>query len=160
MANTTMFFFSSFLFKLNQFMQTAAKAKMDEENKGDGGDDDVENEELDEKAKKKAEKAAKKARKAEKEAKKLAKEKNGEGDDGEDKQDDEKGDVGEDEVFYGAPDDHAWTDSSHAIKESEKNNDDGPDTSVSYTLAHHTSRKCLTQLNLQLTIIMHFSLYS
>ena len=131
-----------------KFCKTAAKAKMDEEeeNKEDGGDDDgmvVENEELDENAKKKAEKAAKKARKAEKEAKKLAKEKNGGSDDGEDKQD-EKGDKNnaeeEDEVFYGAPDDHAWTDASHAIKESEKNKDDGPDTSVSYTLAaHHTS---------------------
>ena len=80
---------------------------------------------------------------AEKEAKKLAKEKNGGSDDGEDKQD-EKGDENdaeeEDEVFYGAPDDHAWTDASHAIKESEKNKDDGPDTSVSYSLAaHHRS---------------------
>ena len=138
---------------------------MDEENQEDGGDDDgmvVENEELDEKAKKKAEKAAKKARKAEKEAKKLAKEKNGGSDDGEDKQDEkgDKHDVEEDEVFYGAPDDHAWTDSSHAIKESEKNKDDGPDTSVSYTVAaHHTSLNA--SLNLPATDYhMHFSLYS
>lgn len=77
-------------------------------------------------------KEAKKARKAEKEAKKLAKLQNkGEDDDGDDdgKADGEEGD--EDEVFYGAPDDHAWTDASHAIKESKDKKDDGPDLSVS-----------------------------
>jgi len=116
----------------------AAKMKMDEEKK-DGGDDDdgdVVIEELDEKAKRKAEKAAKKARKAEKEAKKLAKlqDKSGGSDE------DNKADDGEkkDEVFYGAPDDHAWTDSSHAIKDAKENKkDDGPDTSVSiYDLSY------------------------
>ncbi len=83
-----------------------------------------------EKAARKAEKEAKKARKAEKEAKKLAKLK------GEDGDDDlkEKGGDDEDEdiVMYGAPDDHAWTDTSAALKDTEKNKkDDGPDLSVS-----------------------------
>jgi hypothetical protein len=34
--------------------------------------------------------------------------------------------------MYGAPDDHAWTDKSHAMKEAEKlKKDKGPDLSVS-----------------------------
>ena len=116
----------------------AAKMKMDEEKEenkdgDDDDDDDVVIEEMDEKAMRKAEKAAKKARKAEKEAKKLSKLQGKSGSDEDDKAADTKDD-GEkkDEVFYGAPDDHVWTDSSHAIKDAEKNKkDDGPDTSVS-----------------------------
>lgn len=127
----------------------AAKAKMDEEKK-DGADEDEEggsgeggsgggDEEMDEKARRKAEKAAKKAKKAEKEAKKLAKlqkkaaggSDEGSGDEGGKDEKNADGEGGEDEVFYGAPDDHAWTDSSHAMKEAEKNKDDGPDLSVS-----------------------------
>ena len=34
-------------------------------------------------------------------------------------------------MFYGAPDDHAWTDASHAIKEAANAKDEGPDLSVS-----------------------------
>ena len=45
----------------------------------------------------------------------------------------EEGDDNEDEVFYGAPDDHAWTDASHAIKEAANQKDDGPDMSVRMT---------------------------
>lgn len=62
------------------------------------------------------------------EAKKLAKQKEEEGGDEGDKDAD---DAGDDEVFYGAPDDHAWTDASHAIKEASNNKDEGPDMSVS-----------------------------
>jgi len=130
----------------------AAKMKLDEEKKdGDDNDDgDVVIEEMDEKAKRKAEKAAKKARKAEKEAKKLAKLQGKSGGSDEDDKNGDTKDDGEkkDEVFYGAPDDHAWTDSSHAIKDADKNKkDDGPDTSVSiydiiciifYELSHVT----------------------
>ena len=115
---------------------------MDEEKKDGDDDDDID--EMDEKAKKKAEKAAKKARKAEKEEKKMAKlqgkvsgsDEDGSKDaaDAEDKME-EGGD--EDEVFYGAPDDHAWTDSSHAIKDAANNKDDGPDTSVSIYIYTH-----------------------
>lgn len=90
-------------------------------------------EEAKEKAKKKAEKAARKAekeaKKARKEAKQLA-ELKGE-DEGDSK---EKGDDAEEDdvVMYGAPDDHAWTDTSAALKDAEKNKkDDGPDLSVS-----------------------------
>ena len=113
----------------------AAKAELGDEDEKNGEDDEEMDEEAKEKAKKKAEKAArkaekeaKKARKAEKEAKKLAKlkeEANGSK---------EKGDNAEDEdvVIYGAPDDHAWTDTSAALKDAEKNKkDDGPDLSVS-----------------------------
>lgn len=83
-----------------------------------------------EKAARKAEKEAKKARKAEKEAKKLAKLK---GEDGDDDLKEKGGDdEDEDVVMYGAPDDHAWTDTSAALKDAEKNKkDDGPDLSVS-----------------------------
>ena len=83
-----------------------------------------------EKAARKAEKEAKKARKAEKEAKKLAKLK---GEDGDDDLKEKGGDdEDEDVVMYGAPDDHAWTDTSAALKDTEKNKkDDGPDLSVS-----------------------------
>lgn len=52
---------------------------------------------------------------------------------GEDKK--EGGDGGaeddDDDLVYGAPDDHAWTDKSHAHKEAEENSKDGPDMSVS-----------------------------
>eukprot|EP01082_Thalassiosira_pseudonana_P006373 g5807.t1 g5807 contig20:201797-205339(+) len=117
----------------------AAKQQMEEdgdvpaEDNDGGDDDDSEANRKKEKAARKAEKEAKKARKAEKEAKKLAKLQNkGEDDDGDDdgKADGEDGD--EDEVFYGAPDDHAWTDASHAIKESKDKKDDGPDLSLVY----------------------------
>mmetsp|Transcript_17332 Transcript_17332/g.36087 ORF Transcript_17332/g.36087 Transcript_17332/m.36087 type:complete len:794 (-) Transcript_17332:2569-4950(-) len=101
-------------------------------------DDDLEDE-AKEKAKKKAEKVArkaekeaKKARKAEKEAKMLAK-LQGKGSDDEDgENDDDEGDEDDEGVFYGAPDDHAWTDKSHAFAESEKKKDDGPDMSLIY----------------------------
>jgi hypothetical protein len=33
--------------------------------------------------------------------------------------------------MYGAPDDHAWTDKSQAILDTEKKKDEGPDLSVS-----------------------------
>lgn len=96
------------------------------------------------KAKKKAEKAARKAekeaKKARKEAKQLAKLK-GE-DDGDVK---EKGDDDEEEdvVMYGAPDDHAWTDTSAALKDAEKNKkDDGPDLSVSVYMTIDESLQC------------------
>ena len=83
-----------------------------------------------EKAAKKAEKEAKKARKAEKEAKQLAKLKGEDGGDAKEKGDEEAED--EDAVMYGAPDDHAWTDTSAALKDADKNKkDDGPDLSVS-----------------------------
>lgn len=83
-----------------------------------------------EKAARKAEKEAKKARKAEKEAKKLAKLKGEDGD--EDLEEKGGDDEDEDVVMYGAPDDHAWTDTSAALKDAEKNKkDDGPDLSVS-----------------------------
>ena len=52
--------------------------------------------------------------------------------DGEEKESKEDG--GEDEIFYGAPDEKAWTDKSHAILESEKRKDEGPDLSVSKTV--------------------------
>jgi hypothetical protein len=52
-----------------------------------------------------------------------------EGDDEDAEKKAEEGD--EDEVFYGAPDDHAWTDASHAIKEAANKKDEGPDSSVS-----------------------------
>jgi ABC-type Zn uptake system ZnuABC Zn-binding protein ZnuA len=67
------------------------------------------------------------------EAKKLIKQK--EEDDGDDEEGAEKQtteDGEEDEVFYGAPDDHAWTDASHAIKEAANSKDEGPDMSVSF----------------------------
>ena len=98
----------------------------DDEEKIMDNDDDEENE----KAKRKAEKAAKKARKAEKEAKKSAVRQEEDEDDAAD-EDEKKDEVEEDEIFYGAPDDHAWTDTSHAIKDAENNKDDGPDMSVS-----------------------------
>jgi ATP-binding cassette subfamily F protein 1 len=113
-----------------------AKKKADEEKEEEGSDDEDMDSEAREKAAKKAEKAArkaekeaKKARKAEKEAKKLAKQKEEEGGDEGDKDAD---DAGDDEVFYGAPDDHAWTDASHAIKEASNNKDEGPDMSLVY----------------------------
>ena len=46
----------------------------------------------------------------------------------------EGGDGGEDDdddLMYGAPDDHAWTDKSHAHKEAEEKAKEGPDMSVS-----------------------------
>ena len=52
---------------------------------------------------------------------------------GEDKK--EGGDGGEDDdddLMYGAPDDHAWTDKSHAHKEAEEKAKEGPDMSVSF----------------------------
>ena len=61
-----------------------------------------------------------------KEAKKL------QDDDDDDDVNEKKGEEeDEDGVFYGAPDDHAWTDASHAIKESANQKDEGPDMSVS-----------------------------
>ena len=36
-----------------------------------------------------------------------------------------------DDLMYGAPDDHAWTDKSHAHKEAEEKSKEGPDMSVS-----------------------------
>ncbi len=104
-------------------------------------------EEAKEKAKKKAEKAARKAekeaKKARKEAKQLAKLKGEDGDDSK-----EKGDGAEDEdvVMYGAPDDHAWTDTSAALKDADKKKkDDGPDLSVSVymTLTKFSSVFCV-----------------
>ena len=98
---------------------------MDEEKKEDDEPAVVEVEELDEKARRKAEKAAKKA------AKKAVKEtKSSEGGDKPKEEVETDGGNDEDEVLYGAPDDHVWTDTSHAIKESEKNKGDEPDTSV------------------------------
>uniref|UniRef100_A0A7S1ZRI5 ABC transporter domain-containing protein n=1 Tax=Ditylum brightwellii TaxID=49249 RepID=A0A7S1ZRI5_9STRA len=119
----------------------------DEEKKGidDNAKQEVdEDEEMDEEAKakaqkkaekaaRKAEKEAKKARKAEKEAKRAAKiaaEMTGEKNEDDDGDEEEKAD--EDEVFYGAPDDHAWTDMSAAHKESAKKKDEGPDLSLIY----------------------------
>ena len=81
-------------------------------------------------ARRKAEKEEKKRRKAEKEAKRAAKMAAMEA--GEDKK--EGGDGGEDDdddLMYGAPDDHAWTDKSHAHKEAEEKAKEGPDMSVS-----------------------------
>ena len=53
---------------------------------------------------------------------------------GEDKK--EGGDGGaeddDDDLMYGAPDDHAWTDKSHAHKEAEEKSKEGPDMSVSW----------------------------
>jgi nickel-dependent lactate racemase len=92
------------------------------------------NDEEKEKAKKKAEKAAKKARKAEKEAKKrdILKAEEEDGDKSKEEADDADD---EDVVMYGAPDDHAWTDASAAMKDAEKKKkDDGPDLSVSSAL--------------------------
>lgn len=91
-------------------------------------------EEAKEKAKKKAEKAARKAekeaKKARKEAKQLAKLKGEDGGDSKEKGDDAAED--EDVVMYGAPDDHAWTDTSAALKDADKKKkNDGPDLSVS-----------------------------
>ncbi len=92
-------------------------------------------EEAKEKARKKAEKAARKAekeaKKARKEAKQLAKLKGEDGgDDSKEKGDDNAED--EDVVMYGAPDDHAWTDTSAALKDTDKKKkNDGPDLSVS-----------------------------
>ncbi len=117
-------------------MEKAAKAKMDEETRDHTTALNEEDDEATEKARRKAEK---KAPKAEKEAKKLAKLTKEAADEEEDVVDggkeggDQEGD-GEDEVFYGAPDDHAWTDSSHAMKEAEQKKDDGPDLSVSIKL--------------------------
>jgi len=80
-------------------------------------------------ARRKAEKEEKKRRKAEKEAKRAAKMAAMEA--GEDKK--EGGDDGEDDdLMYGAPDDHAWTDKSHAHKEAEEKAKEGPDMSVSW----------------------------
>ncbi|KAL7494418.1 hypothetical protein ACHAWT_003142 [Skeletonema menzelii] len=112
----------------------AAKAELGDDDKNVGEDDEEMDEEAKEKAKKKAEKAARKAekeaKKARKEAKQLA-ELKGE-DEGDSK---EKGDDAEEDdvVMYGAPDDHAWTDTSAALKDAEKNKkDDGPDLSLVY----------------------------
>ena len=129
----------------------AAKAQMEEEKKENGGiqnescDDEDVDEEANEKARRKAEKAAKKASKAENEAKKSLKLQKEEDDVGSNEGMDEEGNnskVGgdEDEVFYGAPDDHAWTDASHAIKEAENNKDDGPDTTVSPCYCYQPSQ--------------------
>jgi len=103
------------------------ESKDDDGNNGDGDGDD------EEKARKKAEK---KARKAEKEAKKLAKamakmkelqaKEAGSGDES----GGENG--GDNEVMYGAPDDHAWTDKSQAILDTEGNANSGPDLSLLY----------------------------
>lgn len=63
---------------------------------------------------------------------KKSKQKEEAGDEDDDDAGDKKGDAeDEDEVFYGAPDDHAWTDASHAIKEAADKKDEGPDMSVS-----------------------------
>ena len=135
--------------KLEMKLEAAmAKKAEEEEEANDNGVDDVDeimddnNDEDKEEAIRKAEKAAKKARKAEKDAKKSSKShhqddddddgdiKRGGADEGADYK--KEGDEEEDEVFYGAPDDHAWTDASHAIKEAENSKDDGPDTSLMY----------------------------
>lgn len=103
------------------------KEKSKKKDKKDDGDDDDEDD-PEAKSKKKAER---KAKKAEKEAKKLAKAmaqlKAAEGSDAGSDEDGEDGDV-----MYGAPDDHAWTDKSHAIRESEKKKNDGPDLSLMF----------------------------
>lgn len=63
---------------------------------------------------------------------KKSKQKEEDGEEDDDDAGDKKGDAeDEDEVFYGAPDDHAWTDTSHAIKEAADKKDEGPDMSVS-----------------------------
>lgn len=87
-----------------------------------------------EKARKKAER---KAKKEEKEAKKLAKAmarlEVAKGSDAEESENEANGADADDDdgVMYGAPDDHAWTDKSHAIKEAEKQKKDkGPDMSL------------------------------
>uniref|UniRef100_A0A7S4ID19 ABC transporter domain-containing protein n=1 Tax=Odontella aurita TaxID=265563 RepID=A0A7S4ID19_9STRA len=56
------------------------------------------------------------------------------GEGGEDEDGEKKGDGDDDDLLYGAPDDHAWTDKSHAHKEAEKDGDgkDGPDLSLVY----------------------------
>ncbi|KAL3763235.1 hypothetical protein ACHAW5_005502 [Stephanodiscus triporus] len=122
----------------------AAKAQMEEEKKESNGipnesgdDEEMKDDEATEKARRKAEKAAKKASKAEKEAKKSSKLQHKEDDRDSSGGRDEDGNGSkegsdENEVFYGAPDDHAWTDASHAIQEAENNKDDGPDTSLIY----------------------------
>ncbi|KAL7468177.1 hypothetical protein ACHAXS_008399, partial [Conticribra weissflogii] len=122
--------------KLEKKLEDAAEfaAEPDYVDEGDVIDDEAqEKAKKAEKAARKAEKEAKKARKAEKEAKKHAK-LQAKGSDDEGGEDDDGGDEDEDEdgVFYGAPDDHAWTDKSHAIAESEKHKDDGPDMSLVY----------------------------
>lgn len=77
-------------------------------------------------------------------------------DDDDDDVDEKKGEEeDEDGVFYGAPDDHAWTDASHAIKESANQKDEGPDMSVSlsffltnlqYEVSSNIVRRLLRQL--------------
>lgn len=82
-------------------------------------------------ARRKAEKEEKKRRKAEKEAKRAAKIAAMEA--GEDKKEGGDGDEeDDDDLMYGAPDDHAWTDKSHAHKEAEEKAKEGPDMSVSH----------------------------
>lgn len=78
------------------------------------------------------------------EAKKLAK--GNDNDDDDDNVDEKKGED-EDGVFYGAPDDHAWTDASHAIKESANQKDEGPDMSVSPS-SFFTSQQCKVSFNI------------
>ena len=132
--------------KLEMKLEAAMAKKAEEEDEEENDHDEIMdyNDEDKEEAIRKAEKAAKKAHKAEKVAKKSSKSrhqgddeddgdgdlKRGNADDGADYK--KEGGDEEDEVFYGAPDDHAWTDASHAIKEAENSKDDGPDTSLMY----------------------------
>ena len=50
---------------------------------------------------------------------------------GEQKASTAQGEDDDDDLMYGAPDDHAWTDKSHAHKEAEEKAKEGPDMSVS-----------------------------
>lgn len=84
------------------------------------------------KQKRKKKAAAERARK-QAEEERLAEE----GEEGKTGNDDEEG---TEEVFYGAPDDKAWTDKSAAQMEAEAKAEEGPDRSVRYNSSHRSPR--------------------
>lgn len=126
----------------NKKKDSKAEQKINSDNDGgseESGKNDYENDELEEKKiiEKVAKKAEKEARKA---AKAASKEKSMELKKGSDRKPiEEKNDMGDDgdeDVFYGAPDDKAWTDKSRAQIEEDDENEkyDGNDLSVRITL--------------------------
>ena len=118
--------------KKNKEKKSSKKSK--KESKKSNSDDEGDDKSMTEEEAKAARKAARKAEKAAKEERKrlkaLAKLGANQGED-EKKEKDEDADANDDEVVYGAPDDHAWTDKSAAILESEKSKgNDGQDLSL------------------------------
>lgn len=118
--------------KKNKEKKSSKKSKKESKKSSSDNEGDKSMTEEEEKA---ARKAARKAEKAAKEERKrlkaLAKLNANQGED-EKKEKDEDADANDDEVVYGAPDDHAWTDKSAAILESEKSSKgkDGSDLSL------------------------------